>query len=156
MKVLISTCLILASLAGAATAASSIRVSEAWSRPAIATGVAYLTITNRSARPDRLISATSPVAKAVELHESTETKGSMGSMNSMSSMKGMAMGGVASMHRVAYIPVPAHGSARIGPGGYHIMLIGLHHDLHADQTFPLRLHFADAGWIATTVHVRPM
>ena len=150
MKILLSTCLLWASLIGVGAAASSIQLSEAWSRPAIATGVAYLTITNRSARPDRLISATAPVATAVELHESTETKGSMGSMN------GMAMGGIASMHRVAYIPVPAHGTAHIAPGGYHIMLIGLHHDLHAGQTFPLRLHFADAGWIATTVHVRPM
>jgi copper(I)-binding protein len=150
MKVLILAYLILASLTGTAGAASSIRVSEAWSRPAIATGVAYLTITNHSAQPDRLISATSPVANAIELHESTETYGSMSSMN------GMAMGSVASMHRVASIPVPAHGTAHIGPGSYHIMLIGLHHDLHANQTFPLHLHFADAGWIATAVRVRPM
>jgi copper(I)-binding protein len=71
-------------------------------------------------------------------------------------MNGMAMSGVASMHRVAYIPVPAHGTAHISPGSHHIMLIGLHHDLHASQTFPLRLHFAQAGRIATTVHVRAM
>jgi copper(I)-binding protein len=156
MKTFLLLCVLVAALTGTGRAATSIVVSDAWSRPAIATGVAYLTIANHSARPDRLISAASPVANAVELHESTETKTSMGSMGSMGSMNGMTMGGVASMHRVAFIPIPAEGTADVSPGGYHIMLIGLRNDLHSNQTFPLRLHFARAGWIVTIVRVRPM
>jgi copper(I)-binding protein len=160
MKTLISLAVFGAALCATGSAASSIVVSNAWSRPAISTGVAYLTIANHTSHADQLIAATSPVAGSVELHESTETKGSTGSMSSMagmSSMPGMDMsGGVASMHRVASIPIPAGGTANIAPGGYHIMLIALHGDLHANQTFPLRLHFAHAGWVVTTVHVRAM
>jgi copper(I)-binding protein len=135
----------LASVAGANT--RTIVVSAPWSRPAIGTGVVYLTIANRSATPDRLVGATSPIADAAEIHQSTEA------MKSMSSMHGMAMGGVASMHHVAFVSVPEHATVTFAPGGYHIMLIGLHHDLHANETFPLRLRFSRAGWVAVRVHV---
>lgn len=141
-----------AALSVAAGAAATVAVNAPWSRPATGTGAVYLTIKNLTSTPDRLVAASSPVAQHVELHETVQTKGSMGSMGSMS---GMSMG-VASMHPVAYIAVPANGTATLAPGGYHIMLIGLRHDLHANQTFPIRLHFAHAGWVAATVHVRAM
>jgi copper(I)-binding protein len=133
--------------------APAIVVSAPWSRPAAGTGVVYLTVANHSAEPDRLVGATSPLAGAVEIHQSTETMGSMGSMGSMN---GAGMGGVASMHQVAFVSVPAHATVTFAPGGYHIMLIGLHHDLHANETFPLRLHFAHAGWLPVNVRVRPI
>jgi len=44
----------------------------AWGRcgkGAASTGAAYLTIINEGGEPDRLIAAASPVARAVELHE---------------------------------------------------------------------------------------
>jgi copper(I)-binding protein len=146
VRVALPVALLFAALAVAAVAkTNTIVVSAPWSRPAVGTGVVYFTVANPSATPDRLIGATSPVAGAVEIHESTET---MGSMN------GMAMGGTASMHRVAFVSVPAHATVQFAPGGYHIMLIGLHHDLHANQTFPLRLHFSHAGWEAVTVPVQ--
>lgn len=157
MRTIVSFVVLFATLIGVASAGATVTVSSPWSRPAVTTGVVYLTITNPTSTSDRLIAAASPVAASVELHESTETKGSMGSMSGMSSMSGMAMGGgVASMHPVAFIPVPAHGSTTLSPGGYHIMLIGLHHDLHANQAFPIHLHFVHAGWLVATVHVRSM
>ncbi len=128
-----------------AGATPAIRVTNAWSRPAIDMGVVYVRIANHGATPDRLIGAASPIAHAVELHESMESKPG-----------GVAMGGVATMHPVHSITVPARGSVRFAPGGYHIMLIGLVHDLHAGQRFPIRLHFVRSGWIATTVTVRPI
>lgn len=159
MKIVASFILCFALAAGVASAAS-VSVSSAWSRPADTTGVVYATLENHSSAPDRLVAARSPIASAVELHESTESRGTMGgsSMSGMKSMSAMNMGagGVASMHPVKSIPVPAHGTTRLAPGGYHVMLIGLRHPLQAGQTFPIRLHFADAGWIATTVHVRSM
>ncbi|MEO7039854.1 MAG: copper chaperone PCu(A)C [Candidatus Elarobacter sp.] len=114
--------------------------ANAWSRPAIDTGVVYVTLINNSSRADELVAAKTPLAHHVEFHESTSTSGPMGRM--------------ASMHRVRYIAVPAHGRAVLRPGGYHIMLIGLKSSLRAGTTFPLQLDFEHAGWTTTRVAVR--
>jgi copper(I)-binding protein len=148
VRIFVSLVVFLATLAGAGEASSTIVVSAPWSRPATGTGVVYLTIANLAATPDRLIAGTSPVAGALELHQTSESKGSMGSMS------GMSMGGVVSMHPVAFVAVGAHSTVKLAPGGYHIMLVGLHHDLLAGQTFPVRLHFAHAGWVTVSVQVR--
>jgi hypothetical protein len=131
----------------AAILAAAVTVSGAWSRPAIGTGVVYLRVDNRGAAPDRLDAARSPVARTVELHRSTE---------GTASMNGMQMSGVMSMQRVSAVTIPAHGSVTFSPGGYHLMAIGLRHDLHPNETFPLQLHFTGAGWTAVTVRVRPV
>jgi copper(I)-binding protein len=144
--------LILGGTLGAVAAPSSLAFGPAWSRPAIGTGVVYLTIDERGTVADRLLAAASPVARAVELHQSFATHAPMRAMP----MSGMAMDDVMSMRRVPSVTVPAHGRVRFGPGGYHIMLIGLRHDLQANETFPLRLRFARAGWISVSVHVRTM
>jgi copper(I)-binding protein len=153
VKIILSVVILLATFAAPAEASSTIVVSAPWSRPATGTGVVYLTISNRAATPDRLIAGSSPVAGALELHKTSETKGSTDSMGSMS---GMSMGGVVSMHQVAFVPVGANGTVKLAPGGYHIMLVGLHHDLLAGHTFPVRLHFAHAGWVTAIVHVQSM
>jgi copper(I)-binding protein len=139
-------------LGGASGAAATIVAGSAWSRPAIETGVVYLTIANHGAGADRVVGASSPVARAVEMHETSETPMTMDG----GSMKGMAMGGVSSMKRVPFVVVPPHGSVTFAPGGYHIMLIGLRRELHQNERFPLRLHFARAGWQSLTVAVRSM
>lgn len=137
-----------ACFATSSSAASAIVVTNVWSRPAIDTGVVYLTATNRGVHTDRLIGASSPIARAAELHESFEMKASGSEMN-------MATGKIAAMHRVRFVAIPARGSATLRPGGAHVMLIGLHRELRVGAAFPLRLHFAHAGWITTIVHVHP-
>jgi copper(I)-binding protein len=126
---------------------AAILLTGAWSRPAIGTGVVYVHIANTGASADRLDGARTPVAKTVEIHRS---------MESDASMNGMKMTGVMSMERVSGVTIPAHGSVTFAPGGYHLMAIGLHHDLHANERFALQLHFAQAGWQPVTVAVRPM
>jgi copper(I)-binding protein len=115
--------------------AGSILITDAWSRPAIDTGVVYLRVTNVGPA-DTLTGARSPIAKAVELHRSME-------QNDMSSMT-----------PVASVPIASHDSVAFAAGGKHIMLIGLKRDLHASDTFPVALHFVHAGWVTTTVAVR--
>ena len=127
--------------------AAALTVSDAWSRPAIGTGVVYMRVTNRGDAADRLVDARSPVARVVEIHES---------MDESKSMAGMKMTGVMSMQRVRALTIPAHGSVTLSPGGYHLMAIDLRHDLHPDTQFPLQLHFARAGWRTVTVKVRPI
>jgi len=131
----------------AALLAAAIAVSDAWSRPAIGTGVVYLRVANRGAAADRLDAARTPVARVVELHRSSEGD---------ASMNGMRMSGVMSMRRVSAVTIPAHGGVTFAPGGYHLMAIGLRHDLHPNETFPLQLHFAAGGWTTVTVRVRPI
>ena len=127
--------------------AAAINVSDAWSRPAIGTGVVYLRVANGGNTADKLDAARTPVARVVEMHRSMAGRGSM---------NGMVMTGVMSMQRVPAIAVPAHGSVTLAPGGYHLMAIGLRHDLHPNERFPLQLHFATAGWRTVTVRVRPI
>lgn len=133
--------------------ASTITVSEVWSRPATATGVVYATIHNSAGKADALLSASSPVAKAVELHETLPASSgtmSSGSMNGAGSMPAMMM------RPIPQVLIPAVGSTALKPGGYHIMLIGLHHDLRAGDSFPVMLHFRNAGVVQVTSHVRSM
>lgn len=131
----------------AALVAAAIAVSDAWSRPAIGTGVVYMRVNNRGDVADRLDAARTPVARVVEIHES---------MDESTSMKGMAMTGVMSMQRVRTLTIPAHGTVTLAPGGYHLMAIDLRHDLHPNTQFPLQLHFARSGWTTVTVRVRPI
>jgi copper(I)-binding protein len=155
MKHAIAVVVLLASTARVAIGSTTaISVGDVWSRPATGTAVIYANLRNASDTPDRLIGATSPLATKVELHQSSSKKLPGGSM-SMGNMS-MPMGGmVMSMNAVSAIPVPAHGSTALSPGGYHLML-DLRSDLHAGQRVPLRLHFARAGWIAVTGRVRPI
>ena len=122
-------------------------IVEAWSRPAIGTGVVYLRVVNRSAISDALVGARSPVASAAELHRSSTTTGAM---------NGMAMSDVSTMTPVHALALPPHATLTLAPGGAHVMLIGLKHDLHTNEQFLLRLHFVRAGWQTVRVTVRPI
>jgi len=63
-----------------ALALAAIVISNAWSRPAIGTGVVYLRIANRGAVSDRLDAARTPVARTVEVHRSIDGHASMDGM----------------------------------------------------------------------------
>ncbi len=140
-------------LAAPAQAGQTISVSAGWSRPAIDTGVVYFTIRNRGHVADRLLEVTSPVSQHVEMHRTSST--SMSGMSMGSPMPGMAMPeGPMEMRRVRALTIPAGGTIAVAPGGYHVMLIGLRQPLHAGQTFPVRLRFAHAGWVAIRSEVR--
>ena len=127
--------------------ATTIAVSDVWSRPAIATGVVYMRITNRGDAPERLDAARSPAGRGVEIHRSVDES---------HSMPGMVMPGVMSMDRVRSVTIPAHGSVTFAPGGLHLMLIGLHRELHTNMQFPVTLHFVGAGWMTVKARVRPL
>jgi periplasmic copper chaperone A len=96
-------------------------------------GAAYVTITSPTA--DRLVSASSPVAKKAELHSM--------------SMQGMVM----KMRPITGLDIPAGQPVTLKPGGEHIMLMGLNQPLHEGQSFPLTLDFEKAGPRTVTVTV---
>ena len=125
--------------AGASPSAAAISVSDAWARPAAASAqsAAYMTIKNSTGSADALLSATSPAAAMVELHEtSTDSAGMTG------------------MHPVARVDIPAGSSVQLKPGGYHFMLMSLTGDLVAGKTIELDLVFEHAGKVIVTAEIR--
>jgi copper(I)-binding protein len=130
--------LVLAACTAAATP-SGPTVADAWVRPPMGPdrpAAGYLTITGHGTA-DALLSATSPVAQMVEIHET---------------MAGAS--GMASMHQVDRIPVPAGGSVKLEPGGYHLMLMGLGSELAVGQKVQITLTFERAGEIRVEAEVR--
>jgi len=119
--------------------ATGLAVHEPWARPTspVATvGAAYMTITNHGTGPDRLLGASSPVAAEVQLHGTTDDNGVM------------------RMRPVENLEIAPHGSAALGPGGMHFMLMELAAPLVAGSRFPLTLKFERAGEVTVDVVVQ--
>jgi periplasmic copper chaperone A len=127
-------CLFIAN--GAMGQTGQLEIQAPWARatPGQAqNGAVYLTIV--SPTTDRLTAASSPVAKKAELHT-------------------MSMeGGVMRMRPLAAMDIPAGQTVTLGPGGTHIMLLGLTRPLREGQTFPLTLSFEHAGPREVTVAI---
>lgn len=115
----------------AASATGTIAVLQPWSRPAVAgtNGVGYMILANHGRAADLLEKVETPLAARVEMHST-----------SMS-------GGVMSMRKEDKVAVPAGGETTFGPGGYHLMLIGLTRTLKAGDRAPATLSFASGAKI---------
>ncbi|HJV87286.1 MAG TPA: copper chaperone PCu(A)C [Noviherbaspirillum sp.] len=105
--------------------------------PGQPSGGAFLTIENTGKEADKLVAASSPVAKSVQIHT-------------------MAMeGNVMKMREVSQIELKPSEKLVMKPGeGYHVMLIGLAQPLKAGDKFPLTLTFEKAGKIEVSVTVQ--
>ncbi|HXF45826.1 MAG TPA: copper chaperone PCu(A)C [Burkholderiaceae bacterium] len=113
-------------------------IEDAWARASAGgqtSGAAYLKIKNAGAA-DKLLSASAPVANAVELHTHL--------------MDGTTM----RMRKVEAIDVTGGGTTELKPGGLHVMLIGLKAPLKAGEKFPLTLKFERGGEVKVEVEVR--
>ena len=124
-------------LTSAGHAQTAPRIEDPWARPTVAgqaAGGGFLKIT--SATADRLVGASAPVSKTVELHT-------------------MQMDGdVMRMRQVPAIELPAGRSVELKPGGLHVMFIGLNQPLQEGASFPLTLRFEKAGEVKVEVQVR--
>ena len=118
---------------GGAAAASPLEISKAWSRPAVSgsNGIGYLTVVNHGEKAVAVVGVASPAAARVEMHAM-----------SMS-------GGVMSMARIDSVPVPAGGRAEFGPGGYHLMLVGLTQTTKVGDRVPAIVTFASGARVRT-------
>ena len=115
----------------------SIKVENAYTRataPGQQVAGGFLKIENKGAA-DQLVSASSPAAGEVQLHE-------------------MAMdGNVMKMRQVKDIAVPAGGSVELKPGGYHLMFMNLKGPFATGQAVPVKLKFAKAGEVEVKMPV---
>jgi periplasmic copper chaperone A len=123
--------------------AGEITVSDAWSRatvPGQEVGMVGLVITSQ--KDARIIAVTSPVSTTAELHTMTMDNGVM------------------QMRQLENLPLTAKQPATLGPGGNHLMLIGLKQSLKAGDKVPLTLtvQFADKSteMITFKALVRPL
>jgi copper(I)-binding protein len=116
-----------------------VEAHDYWARAAMAGGnsAAYMLLHNHGAEADALISASSDVAEAVELH--------LSQMNADGTME---------MIQQEKIDLPADGEVELKPGSYHIMLIGLKQDLMAGSEITITMTFENAGEIVLTVPVK--
>jgi copper(I)-binding protein len=119
----------------------SIKVDHAYTRatvPGQQVAGGFMKIENKGASGDQLLSASSPAAGEVQLHE-------------------MAMeGNVMKMRQVKDITVPAGGSVELKPGGLHLMFMNIKAPLAAGESVPVKLKFAKAGEVEVKMPVNAM
>jgi copper(I)-binding protein len=112
------------------SAAETVEVGAlyAWAVPPGQTNsAAFVTLRNNSDRDYALVAAESPMAKALELHTHI--------------MEGEMM----RMRPVEKIEIPAGAKVELQPGGLHIMLIGLEHQLTPGEAVQITLIYADGS-----------
>jgi copper(I)-binding protein len=121
-------------------ACAAVHVLKPWVRPAAAgmpNSAAYALLLNLTETDETLVSASSEVAEAVELHEVV-----MGD-NDVMRMQPVENG----------IDIPAGSASLLQPGGLHIMLINLTTELVVGDTVDMTLSFAEAGDMQLTVPI---
>lgn len=116
---------------------SGVTVTAPWTRAAGAgtTGVGYMTLRNGGAQPDRIVSARTPAARAVELHTHTRE------------------GDVMRMRPVEAIDLPPGQEVRLAPGGMHLMLVGLAAPLRQGERVPVTLVLERGGEVQVELQV---
>lgn len=117
--------------------AGDLTILQPWTRAAgaNANGAAFMRLRNGGVQPDRLISASTPVARVVELHTVIR--------------EGDAM----RMRPVQDIAVAPGQTVELRPGGFHVMLIGLNAPLAQGTRVPLTLRFERAGEVQVELAV---
>ena len=126
-----------AAMLASAAAHAQVTVDKPWVRTTVAqqtTTAAYLTIT--SAKGGKLVSASSPIATSVDVHE-------------------MKMDGdMMKMRAVDTLALPAGQPVELKPNGFHMMLTGLKAPVKAGDVVPIRLVVEDAKGRRETVDVK--
>lgn len=120
----------------------SLKIDHPWSRATphgaqVAGG--YLVIENKGADADRLVSATSEIAGRVEIHEMAVQDGIM-------KMRPLARG----------LEIKPGATAKLEPGGFHVMFMNLKRPLKQGEKFKGTLVFEKAGPLEVEFDVEAM
>jgi periplasmic copper chaperone A len=136
----LASCLLASPSSAENTASKSLVITQPWSRATpggakVAGG--YLTIENRGPATDRLLSASSAVAKKLEMHEMTVNSGVM-------TMRPIE-GGLA---------IEPGKAVKLAPGGVHLMFVELKAPLKQGEQIPVTLTFERAGEVKALFEVQ--
>jgi copper(I)-binding protein len=135
--VLAIAALLVVATAGGADAAE-VTVSDAWMRalpPSVPSG-GYFTLHNGGGKPVTLTGAQSPACGMLMLHKSKNH------------------GGMGMMMDVPQVNVPAGGTIRFAPGGYHLMCMDSKPLLKVGKSVPVTLSFRDGPPVTARFVVR--
>lgn len=119
----------------------SVQIENAYTRSTVPGQMAaggFMKIENKGSGADQLLSASSPIAGEVQLHEM--------------SMEGNVM----KMRQVKEVLVPAGGNVELKPGGMHLMFMNIKAPLTAGETVSVKLKFAKAGEVEVKMPVNAM
>lgn len=138
-------CLLIITACSSTTNSASIEITNAWVRAvnsemSMAGGSAtalFMTIQNNTSTNDILLKAESDVAEMVQIHLSE-----------------IDANGVASMHEVEGVEIPASRIVELKPGSYHVMLMGLKQDIKEGDMITFTLTFENAGSIIIEAPVK--
>lgn len=120
--------------------AEGMMVTDSYARAAgmsASAGAAFIVIENHTGQDDRLIGASSTIAKRVELHTHIED----------------ANGVMKMVHIQEGFPVAAGETIMMQRGGQHVMFMGLNAPMEQDDTVSVTLTFEKAGDIVVDVPV---
>jgi len=137
---LISALLLVVLLVSACSSSSGVlTIQGAWARTASMgeNGAAYFIIENGSKSDDTLLSVSSDIAEATEVH-----------------MSMVDSNGVMSMNMQEMLEIPAKGKVEFKAGGLHVMFINLNRDLKVGDSFSLVLNCKNAGSMTIEIPVR--
>jgi copper(I)-binding protein len=129
--------IVIALAIAAPLAFADVTVTQPWVRGTVApqkTTGAFMTL--KSTSDAKLVSATSPSAKQVEIHEM------------------VMVNNVMRMRPVAEVALPAGKDVALKPGGYHIMLMGIERQLKQGDVVPITLTVREGNGSTKTVAVR--
>jgi periplasmic copper chaperone A len=118
-----------------------IQVRHPWARatpPGAKVGAGYLEIRNSGSQPDRLVAASTPVAKRVEMHVTEHAAE------------------VAKMRQLRAFEVPGRERLTLSPGGAHLMLVDLVQPLKKGERFAMTLRFERAGEMEVQFEVQEL
>ena len=122
-----------------ADAGVPVTASHAWIRvlPGNLPAGAYVVLYNDGAKPLALTGADTAAYGEAMLHESSST------------------GGVSRMRTIDALPIPAHGTRTLAPGGYHLMLMDAKHPVHPGTKIRITLKFDDGSTLPVDFLARP-
>jgi copper(I)-binding protein len=112
-------------------------LSDAWVRSVVPSRPAagYFTLTNKTGRDRRIVSAASPDCGMLMLHRSEHNGGEH-------------------MVMVDSVDVPAGGSVSFAPGGYHLMCVKPSGQVKPGNTVKMTLGFDNGGTLTADFKVR--
>ncbi|MBD8879135.1 MULTISPECIES: copper chaperone PCu(A)C [Rhodanobacter] len=116
-----------------------ISASHAWIRvlPGALPAGAYVVLRNDGDKPVALTGASTPDYGMAMLHRSTQS------------------GGSSRMAMVDALPIPAHGTQALAPGGYHLMLMDARHPVQPGDTVRITLKFDNGVTLPVDFIARP-
>jgi len=120
--------------------AGDLVITQPWSRATpggAKIGGGFLTIENKGAAPDRLVSVAGDIAGRIEIHE-------MAMNNGVMTMRPLDKG----------LAIEPGKTVKLAPGGYHLMLMDLKNPLKQGDKVPLTLEFEKAGKVALSLDVQ--